>query len=83
MIKYQIATILILVTLTYFTSIEATILGAMGYLIIKDFTPSQGDRGIGCKCSKEETTGKTSIMCCNQCGKPTEGFWTHTGRVTK
>lgn len=29
----------------------------------------------GCVCDNEDTTGTTSIDCCNQCGKPTEEFW--------
>jgi hypothetical protein len=32
---------------------------------------------LGCSCSPEETCGETSIMCCNNCGKPTEVFWTN------
>jgi hypothetical protein len=29
--------------------------------------------GIGCKC--KVITGTTEIMCCNNCGLPTEEFW--------
>lgn len=35
----------------------------------------QGLNKIGCKCKESEKHGKTSIMCCNHCGKPTEKFW--------
>jgi hypothetical protein len=30
-------------------------------------------RNIGCQC--KDRTGETSIMCCNNCGLPTEEFW--------
>lgn len=30
---------------------------------------------IGCTCDPKNMHGETSIMCCNECGKPTEGFW--------
>lgn len=28
-----------------------------------------------CKCKEEDKHGETSIMCCNECGLPTETFW--------
>lgn len=28
-----------------------------------------------CTCTPDETTGTTSVNCCNICGKPTEDFW--------
>ena len=28
-----------------------------------------------CNCSAEETTGNTSVLCCNICGKSQEKFW--------
>lgn len=31
---------------------------------------------IACKCTPDETTGNTTVRCCNICGKPTEEFWT-------
>jgi hypothetical protein len=31
-----------------------------------------------CSCVDEDKHGETSIMCCNECGKPTEEFW-HEG----
>jgi len=31
---------------------------------------------IKCKCKPDNTTGETSVMCCNNCGLPTEKFWT-------
>lgn len=37
-----------------------------------------------CKCIPDETTGWTSVKCCNICGKPVEDFWaspkTYTGK---
>lgn len=30
---------------------------------------------IKCQCKPDDTTGETSVMCCNNCGKPTEDFW--------
>jgi chromosome segregation ATPase len=33
---------------------------------------------IQCKCNPERKHGETSIMCCNECGLPTEKFWTKT-----
>lgn len=30
--------------------------------------------GMQCKC--KDSSGQTSVMCCNDCGLPTEGFWT-------
>jgi hypothetical protein len=31
---------------------------------------------IGCQCPNGAKHGETSVMCCNECGKPTEQFWT-------
>lgn len=31
-----------------------------------------------CACTSEETTGTTTVKCCNVCGKPAEIFW-HCG----
>jgi len=28
-----------------------------------------------CACTPDETTGTTSVNCCNICGKPAEDFW--------
>lgn len=28
-----------------------------------------------CVCTPDETTGTTTVRCCNICGKPTESFW--------
>lgn len=28
-----------------------------------------------CICTPDETTGTTTVRCCNICGKPTEDFW--------
>lgn len=28
-----------------------------------------------CTCTPDETTGTTSVNCCNICGKPAESFW--------
>ncbi len=28
-----------------------------------------------CSCEEEDKRGETSVMCCNDCGKPTEDFW--------
>lgn len=28
-----------------------------------------------CKCTPDETTGWTTVKCCNICGKPVEDFW--------
>ena len=30
---------------------------------------------IGCVCPPEIKHGETSIMCCNECGKPIEEWW--------
>lgn len=30
---------------------------------------------IGCTCKDEVKHGETSVMCCNECGKPVESFW--------
>ena len=32
-------------------------------------------KGTNCTCNEEDKHGETSIMCCNECGKPTEKFW--------
>jgi hypothetical protein len=32
-------------------------------------------RGISCQCKNEDKHGETGIMCCNECGLPTEDFW--------
>ena len=29
----------------------------------------------GCKCTVEETTGWTTVRCCNVCGESVEDFW--------
>ena len=29
-----------------------------------------------CRCPEKIKHGETSIMCCNECGRPTEEFWT-------
>lgn len=31
--------------------------------------------GRNCQCTPDDTTGATSVMCCNNCGMPTEYFW--------
>jgi len=31
-----------------------------------------------CACTPDETTGTTTVRCCNICGKPAESFW-HCG----
>lgn len=28
-----------------------------------------------CACTPDETTGTTTVRCCNTCGKPAESFW--------
>lgn len=28
-----------------------------------------------CACTADETTGTTTVRCCNICGKPAESFW--------
>ena len=28
-----------------------------------------------CSCTPDETTGTTTVKCCNICGKPAESFW--------
>ena len=42
--------------------------------IIKEIEIKVG-KGIHCTCNEEDNHGETSIMCCNECGKPTEKFW--------
>ena len=32
-------------------------------------------RASHCTCTPDETTGTTSVKCCNICGKPAEDFW--------
>lgn len=29
-----------------------------------------------CRCPDKIKHGETSVMCCNECGRPTEEFWT-------
>lgn len=31
---------------------------------------------IECQCPENKKHGETSIMCCNECGRPAEEFWT-------
>lgn len=41
----------------------------------EEFAASQkGKEDIKCKC--KDSSGQTSVMCCNDCGLPTEKFWT-------
>jgi len=42
--------------------------------IIKEIEIKVG-KGTHCTCNDEDKHGETSIMCCNECGKPTEKFW--------
>lgn len=32
-------------------------------------------RSHGCQCKPGDKHGETSVMCCNECGLPTEDFW--------
>lgn len=41
----------------------------------------QGITDIQCKCKPEDKHGETSIMCCNECGLPTEKFWTRESQT--
>lgn len=38
--------------------------------------PHQEQAADKCRCRDEIKTGHTSVMCCNVCGRPDEGFWT-------
>jgi len=44
---------------------------------LEQIPPTQGQEqdSIQCKCKEEDKHGETSIMCCNECGLPTEKFW--------
>lgn len=35
-----------------------------------------------CICKEEEKHGETSVMCCNECGLPTEKFWSGKNNET-
>ena len=39
------------------------------------------DCRLGCKCQPQDRHGETSVMCCNNCGKPTEEFWVNENVV--
>ena len=36
-----------------------------------------------CVCTPDETTGTTTIACCNICGKPTESWWRCDNKKTE
>lgn len=38
-------------------------------------SPSAQVQDIQCHCNNDDKHGETSIMCCNECGLPTEKFW--------
>jgi hypothetical protein len=37
---------------------------------------------IGCNCPADQRHGETEVMCCNECGKPTEEYWIKPQPVT-
>ena len=43
----------------------------IGIVLSSEFVKKQ----TNCQCNPDDTTGATSVMCCNNCGKPTEDFW--------
>lgn len=54
-----------------------TSLLSMRELIAQDRLRVDTDKAqdFKCKCSEGESTGETSVMCCNGCGLPVEDFW--------